>query len=238
MVPGKFFGIGVGPGDPELLTLKALRALEQVDVLCVPRSAADRDSLALAVVRKAVARDYELLELDFPMSKDPEVLKKSWDEAGQAVAVRVRAGRLVAFVTIGDPMLYSTYGYVLRYLKKNHPDLDAETIPGVTAFTACASLVGTPLVEGDETLAVVPAAYDLARLRQALEQFDNVVIMKVNRRFSEVLSLLKTLGLAGKAVYVSRCGHEDQYFTRDLDSLLESRLDYMSLMIVRKRGIV
>ncbi|MDK2889072.1 MAG: precorrin-2/cobalt-factor-2 C20-methyltransferase [Thermoanaerobacter sp.] len=236
-MPGKFYGIGVGPGDPELLTLKAYRALEQVDVLCVPKSAADRDSLALAVVEKAVPKKYELLELDFPMSKDPEVLKKCWKEAGQAVAGQVLAGRLVAFVTIGDPMLYSTYGYVLRYLKENHPGLDTETIPGVTAFSACASLTGVPLVEGDETLAVVPAAYDLERLRQALEKYDNVVVMKVNRRFPEVLALLKELGLAGKAVYISRCGYEDQYFTRDLDSLPGSRLDYMSLLIVRKRGI-
>lgn len=236
-MPGKFYGIGVGPGDPELLTFKAFRVLERVDVLCVPKSSADKDSLALAVVEKALLRKYDLLELHFPMSKDPGVLRDSWNEAGEAVAGQVRAGRLVVFVTIGDPMLYSTYGYVLRYLKEYHSDLEVETIPGVTAFSACASFTGAPLVEGDETLAVVPAAYDLERLKQALDNFDNVVVMKVNRRFPEVLALLKELGLADKAVYINRCGYEDQYYTRDLDSLLDSRLDYMSLLIVRKRGI-
>jgi len=235
-MPGKFYGIGVGPGDPGLLTLKAYRALGRVDVLCVPRAAADRDSLALAVVRKAIPRKYKLLELDFPMSKDPGILKNCWNEAGRAVAGLVLAGRTVAFVTIGDPMFYSTYGYVLRYLGENHPELATETIPGVTAFSACASFTGTPLVEGDETLAVVPAAYGLERLRESLETHDNVVVMKVNRRFPEVLALLKELGLAGKAVYVSRCGYPDQYFTRDLESLPGSGLDYMSLLIVRKRG--
>lgn len=236
-MPGKFYGIGVGPGDPELLTFKAYRALEKVDVICVPRSSADKDSLALAVVEKALPQKYELLELHFPMSKDPEVLRDSWNEAGKTVAGQLQAGRRVAFITIGDPMLYSTYGYVLRYVKENHPDLEAETIPGVTAFSASASYVGAPLVEADETLAVVPAAYDMGRLRQALENFDNVVIMKVNRRFPEVLAILKELDLAGKAVYINRCGYEDQYFTRDMDSLLGSKLDYMSLLIVRKRGI-
>lgn len=235
-MPGKFYGIGVGPGDPELLTFKAFRTLEKVDVLCVPRSSADRESLALSVVEKTLARKYELLELHFPMSKDPGILRDSWNEAGRAVAEQVQAGRQVAFITIGDPMLYSTYGYILRYLTENHPALETETIPGVTAFSACASYTGSPLVEGDETLAVVPAAYDLERLKQALVNFDNIVVMKVNRRFPEVLSLLKELGLAGKAVYINRCGYEDQYFTHDLDSLQESKLDYMSLLIVRKRG--
>lgn len=235
-MPGKFYGIGVGPGDPELLTFKAFRALGEVDVLCVPRSSADRESLALAVVEKTLPKKFELMELHFPMSKDQEVLRDSWNKAGEAVAGQVRAGRRVAFVTIGDPMLYSTYGYVLRYIKENYPGLATETVPGVTAFSACASFVGSPLVEGDETLAVVPAAYDLERLKKALASFDNVVIMKVNRRFSEVLALLKEMGLADRGVYINRCGYEDQYHTRDLDSLTGKKLDYMSLLIVRKRG--
>lgn len=236
-MPGKFYGIGVGPGDPELLTLKALRALEETDVLCVPRSAADKDSLALAVVEKNLKKRPRVLELSFPMSKDPGVLNKSWDEAGRAIAAEVLAGRRAAFITIGDPMFYSTYGYVLRHLKENHPEMEVETIPGVTSFSACASFLGTPLVEAEETLAVVPAAYDLDRLKQALQDFDNIVIMKVNRRFPEVLALLRESGLADKAVYLNRCGYTDQYFTRDLESLPESGLDYMSLLIVRKRGI-
>lgn len=236
-MPGKFYGIGVGPGDPELLTIKALRALERVDVLCVPRSAADKDSLALSVVVKNLTKEYLIVDLDFPMSKDPEVLKASWDRAGQAVSGLLLEGRQAAFITIGDPMFYSTYGYLLRYIKEHHPQLEVETIPGVTSFSACSSYHGEPLVEGEETLAVVPAAYNMEKLRKALQDFDNIVVMKVNRRLPELTSLLKEQGLLGKAVYFNRCGYTDEFFTVDLESLPERGLDYMSLVIVRKRGV-
>ena len=236
-MPGKFYGIGVGPGDPELMTVKACRVLAETDVLCVPKSSADRESLALAVVEKMVPRDFERLELHFPMSKDPDVLKKSWDEAGDSVARQVEAGRRLAFVTIGDPMFYSTYGYVLRYLQNHHPDLATGTIPGITAFSACAAATQVPLVEAEETLAVVPAAYDPGKLKIALAAFDSVVVMKVNRRFPEVYGLLKELGLLGCAEYISRCGYADEYRTRDMDELLHRKLDYMSILLVRKRGL-
>lgn len=235
-MPGKFYGIGVGPGDPELLTIKALRALEDVDVLFVPRSSSDKDSLALGVVEKNLKKKHQVQELSFPMSKDPKILSKSWSDAGRAVAGQVLAGRRAAFITIGDPMFYSTYAYLLRYMKDNHPEIEVENIPGVTSFAACASYLGTPLVEGEETLAVIPAAYGLDRLKEALQAFDNIVVMKVHRRFPEVLALLQEAGLADKTVYLSRCGYADQYFTRDLASLAGGGLDYMSLLIVRKRG--
>ena len=235
-MPGKFYGIGVGPGEPELITLKAYRVLKKIDILFVPKSSAEGESLALAAVEKVLPIEAKVFDLQFPMSTDSETLRNSWNEAGKIVADQLLEGRNVAFITIGDPMMYSTYSYLLRYLKENHPDCENETIPGVTAFSACASYIKSPLVEGDETLAVVPAAYNIERLKHALVNFDNVVAMKLNRRFPEVLALLKELGLEEKAVFVSRCGYEDQYFTRDLNSLSGRKLDYMSLLIVRKRG--
>jgi len=233
---GKFYGIGVGPGDPELLTLKAYRTLERVEVLCVPKSSTDKESLALAVVSKVLPREFVQLELHFPMSRDHSVLQRSWAEAGEKVAGEVMAGRQVAFLTIGDPMLYSTYGYVLRYLKKNYPSLETETIPGVVAFSACAAYQQVPLVVGEESLAVVPAVYGVEKLRDILLCFDSVVLMKVNRCFPLVFALLRELGLEKRAVYVSRCGYPDQYITGDLESLLDRDLDYMSMIIVRKAG--
>lgn len=237
-LPGKFYGIGVGPGDPDLLTLKAYRALQGVDVICVPKSAADKDSLALNVVNKALAKEFNYLELSFPMSRDREVLERCWAEAGEAVAARVKEGQHVAFVSIGDPMFYSTYGYVLAHLKKYHPGLETETIPGITSIAASSAFVNTPLTEGEENLVVLPAAYGIEGLREILSKFDNVVLMKVNRRFEEVLELLKEMGLSDKAAYVSRCGHADQYFTLDLEDLRGQKLDYMSLLIIKKKGFV
>ncbi|HBV96751.1 MAG: precorrin-2 C20-methyltransferase [Peptococcaceae bacterium BICA1-7] len=234
---GKFYGLGVGPGDPELVTLKAVRILGEVDTICVPVSSADRDSLALQVVRGIAKKEFELLELSFPMSRDRSVLEKSWAEAGDAVAREVNLGRKVAFVTIGDPMFYSTYAYVLKYLKTNHPSVQCETVPGVMAMAACASLAGIPLAEAEESLVIIPAAYGVDDLEDVLKRFDNVVLMKVNRRVDEVLSLLERTEMSGRAVYFSRCGYRDQFFTADIDTLAGQKMDYMSLMIVKKKGI-
>ncbi len=233
---GKFYGLGVGPGDPDLITVKALRILQKADILCVPRSSSDKESLALQVVQCVIKKEFDLLDLLFPMSRDRKVLEESWAAAGESVAKKVMQGQDVAFVTIGDPMFYSTYGYLLDYIRKNFPDIETETIPGVMAMSACTSLVGIPLTEGEESLVVLPAAYGLEELEDALKKYDNVVLMKVNRKMEEVRGLLKRLDLQGKALYFSRCGYTDQYVTDNLDSLEGHRLDYMSLLIIKKKG--
>ncbi|WP_066635854.1 precorrin-2 C(20)-methyltransferase [Desulfolucanica intricata] len=234
-MPGKFYGIGVGPGDPELLTFKAYKALEQTEILCIPKSSADKESLALSVVGKMLPGKFTHLELYFPMSRDPQVLKDSWNKAGQATAEKLLEGKNVAFVTIGDPMFYSTYGYLLRYLKNNHPNIETQTIPGINAFSACASYLQIPLAEAEENVAIIPAAYGMKELEDVLSKFDNLVLMKVNRRFNEILEVLSRLGLKEKAIYISRVGYPDQFYTRDLDSLVGTKLDYMSIIIVQKR---
>lgn len=231
---GKFYGIGVGPGDPELITLKAHRILSAVDVLCVPKSKIEKDSLALSVVQGAIPKEYKLLELQFPMSRDQALLEQSWRQAGGQVAQELITGRDVAFITIGDPTLYSTYGYLLRYLRANHPDVVTETVPGVSSITACPAYIQEPLVEGEEKLAVIPAAYNLEDLRHILEIFDTVVLMKVNRRLPELLEFLNHTGQFDTH-FVHRCGYPDQFATRKPETILEQKLHYMSLLIVKKR---
>lgn len=232
---GKFYGIGVGPGDPELLTLKAFRLLEQVDVLCIPKSKMEKESLALKVVSQVMDRDFRVLELLFPMSHDEAVLAEHWDRAASLVAAELDAGYNVAFITIGDPMFYSTYSYLLERVRKD-PAVEVVTVPGVTAFAACASLINEPLTEKDERVAVIPAAYSLDDLRDVLDNFDNVVLMKVNKNYDAVVGLLEELGLLDRAVYISRCGYPDQFFTTDLKSLVGKDRDYMSILIIRKAG--
>ncbi|WP_207712557.1 precorrin-2 C(20)-methyltransferase [Desulfofundulus sp. TPOSR] len=235
-VAGKFYGIGVGPGDPELLTLKAYRVLQEVDVVCVPKSAADRESLALSIINRVIKRQFTTVELSFPMSRDRQILEEHWARAGERVAQLVREGQKVAFVTIGDPMFYSTYGYVRAYLQKNYPDLPVETIPGITAMSACAAALEEPLATGEESLAVIPAAYNLKRLEEVLDRFDNVVLMKVNRYFDRVLELLREKGLTERAALVSRCGHPDQMVSREVTDLAGQKLDYMSILVIHKGG--
>lgn len=235
-MPGKLYGIGVGPGDPELLTLKAYRILQEVDLICVPKSAAERESLALLIIKKALNRHWEVLELSFPMSRDRQVLERHWAEAAEKVASLVQEGKKVAFITIGDPMFYSTYGYLLGYLQKFYPHIPVETVPGVTAMSACAAVLQIPLAEGDENLVVMPAAYNLEQLNKVVGSFDNVVVMKVNRNFDKVLEVLQQKNLIDQAALVSRCGYPDQFICRNLRELVnQNNLHYMSTLIVRKR---
>lgn len=152
---GRFFGIGVGPGDPELLTLKGHRVLREVQVICSPRSAADRESIALSIARRFAGEGCEVLELVFPMSKDGENLERCWLEAARSIIRRLEQGKDVAFVTLGDPGLYSTYAYLVEKLRLLRPGVEIETIPGVTAFLACAAARNTPLARGEEKLAVL-----------------------------------------------------------------------------------
>ncbi|KNZ70914.1 precorrin-2 C(20)-methyltransferase [Thermincola ferriacetica] len=233
---GKLYGLGVGPGDPELLTLKAWRVLQSVDVLCVPKSRAEKESLALSIVKKAVEKQFDILELLFPMSTDNEVLARHWDQAAVQVISELRKGRQVAFITIGDPMFYSTYAYLLERIKGSHPEIKVETIPGVTAFAACSAFINEALTEGEEKLAVIPAAYGIEELKEIVKKFENIVLMKVNRIYDEVVQLLREEKLLDKAVFVSRCGYPDQFYTTDLESLVGKDKDYMSIMIIRKAG--
>lgn len=231
---GVFYGIGVGPGDPELLTIKAKNILLKVDILCVPVSHREKDSLALSVVKAAVSKEIKLLELEFPMSKDRTVLEESWQNAGKIVAEQLLSGSSVAFITIGDPTLYSTYSYLLGYIKSHHPEIVTTTIPGVSSITACTAYIQEPLVEGDEKLAVIPAAYNLEDLSRVMEIFDTVVLMKVHKRLPELMQYFRQFDYVD-TYFVSRCGYPDQFFTSRPDEVMEQDLDYMSILIVKKR---
>jgi len=232
---GKLYGIGVGPGDPELLTLKAVRVLGGADVVAIPKSKEESDSIALSIVKGSVdLSNKETLELMFPMTKDKEVLRKARKEAAAAICERLKAGKDVACITIGDPMFYSTFSYLIPLLRERVPGVEIEIVPGISSVMASAALTVTPLTEADERLALIPATYEQEKLRDILREFDTVVLMKVNRVFDKVLGLLEELGLKEKAVFIERCGGENQRVVRDLDSLKGEKLDYLSMVIVKK----
>ncbi|MHB1131090.1 MAG: precorrin-2 C(20)-methyltransferase [Chloroflexota bacterium] len=233
--PGTFYGVGVGPGDPELITLKAQRILQRVPVLCVPKSRVEGDSYVLGFVSQLVdPQRQEVRELVFPMTKDRAVLAAHWEAALAQIVSQLQAGRDVAFVTEGDPFIYSTFMHIYALVRERHPAMPVEVIPGISSINASAAAAGQPLVDGAERLAVLPATYEGERLEEALRQFDTVVLLKVNRVFDRVLAILEKLDLAGRAVYVRRCGSPEQEIIRDVRSLRGKELDYLSLLIVRK----
>lgn len=230
---GKLYAVGVGPGEPSLLTIKALKALEEARVVAVPKGKAENKSLALSIIKDYI-KDKEVLELVFPMTDNKEVLEEFWEKAAKKVAALLEKGERVVFATLGDPSLYSTFTYLRSYLEKRGNSFPVEVIPGINSFSAAASLLQISLVEGDQNLAVVSAPQNTSRLKNILKIFDTVVILKVHRYLEEIMEVLEELDLEDKGYFVSSCGREDEYFSRDLKALLKKDLDYLSMIIVRK----
>jgi precorrin-2/cobalt-factor-2 C20-methyltransferase len=233
MATGKFTGIGVGPGDPELLTLKAVRALSEADVVIAPRTEKRVDSIALSIARPHMRPGCEVLELVFPMVYHAEELSGAWLENRNIIQARLDAGQNVVFLTLGDPMFYSTYIYVFELLRDcGHP---IETIPGVTAFCAIASHHGVPIVEGDDVLSVVPATISPEKLEQVLAASDRLVLMKVSRNFSDLRDRLQRHGFAEQALMVSKCGHPEEEVHENLMEVQPQDVTYLSTILTRKR---
>ncbi len=230
----KLYGIGLGPGDPKLVTLKAKEILDKVDIVFAPKGSEDGSSLARSIVEAVTETQKNFVELTFPMTTDKTLLDKYWMDAARMIAQEIHKGKEAAFVTIGDPFIYSTYTYLLRTLKRNFKGIDVETIPGVSAFNAASCRLQFPLVEGRQKLAVVPVTGDLKAVRQALEEFETVVLMKVGAKLNKVVCLLKEMGLVNNAVLISRVGHRDERIIRNLALFRNKKAGYLSVILVRK----
>lgn len=247
---GKLYVIGVGPGDPELLTLKAARIIKAVPVLFVPKGREEGTSLALSIIKGALpVEGKEIVELHFPMVKtaphpgplprgEREIaasadLDVKWSEAVSAVLQTLEKGTDAAFITIGDPAIYSTFFYLYDRLLEQNPMLDIEIVPGISSINAAAARAGMYLGLGNDRIAVLPANY-LDSLEETLEKFDTVVLMKVNKVFNSVRDTLMKLKLAAGAVYVARAGMDDERILKDITKVQAEDLNYFSLVIVRK----
>ncbi len=234
-VTGKFYGLGVGPGDPDLLTLKAVRVLQDCQVVFVPRARTGQGSRAREIAGLHIGQGSEVVELVFPMTKDSEKLEESWRVSVDRVAAVLMSGRNAAFLTLGDPMLYSTYIYLLKGLRKALPTLEIETVPGITSITAAAALADFPIGEGDEKVVIVPASGDIGDLEELLDRFDTVVLMKVARNLQRIIDLLEEKELLGSAVLVSRAGFPEQRVVKELLKLRGSddEAGYLSTILIK-----
>lgn len=230
---GKLYAVGVGPGEPELLTLKALKAFREAQVIVVPKGKAEKESVALSIISSFI-EGKEVSELVFPMTGDQEILHKSWKESANTISGLLGQGKTVAFATLGDPSLYSTFTYIMSILKKQNSSLQVEIIPGINSFSAAASLLQLPLAEGEENLAVISTPANTSRLKDVLQLFDTVILLKIHRYFDQVMETLWELGLEEKGYFVSRCGSKEEYFTNNLKALSGESLDYLSMLIIKK----
>lgn len=233
--PARIYAVGVGPGDPELLTRKAERILRQTPVICAPTGNADAASYALSIVDQLLDRSrQEIVPMVFPMTKQGAELEAAWNAAADQVIARIDDGLDVAFITIGDPCLYSTFLYIYRIVREKRPGIAVEIVPGISSINAAAAAAGIPLGIAGERIAILPATYEDEELRRTFAAFDTVVLMKVSRVFDRVYALLCELGLACGAVFVRRVGSAAQEVVTDLASLVGTELDYLSMLIVRK----
>ena len=233
---GKLYGIGVGPGDPELLTLKAVRALKEVDVVFAASSTKNNYSFALTVAEPYLKESCRVLHLGFPMTRDKEVLEKAWDENADLVVETLADGENAAFLTIGDPLIYSTFGYLLKTLRRRGDDLPIEIIPGITSYQAAAARTETVLTESGENLLITSGVADSPSLIDSLSKADNAVILKTYRQFDDLCDTLDGLGLAKKAVLVSSLGQSGERVEKDITCVRGQKLPYLSLLLVKKNG--
>lgn len=207
---GKLIGIGVGPGDTELLTLKAAKILEKVPVIFSPKSAKEKESIALSIVRPLLKerKDYKkimIVEPIFPMIEDKKELKKIWDSASELVAQYLNTGRDVAFITLGDPSIFSTYSYLQKRLIDRY---EVETIPGITSFTACAAAKNEALVEQNDILTIVPKIDN--RIENIIEYSDSIVLIKASRNTTKLELKIKNDKREKEIYSVQNCTRENE----------------------------
>jgi len=232
---GTLYGIGVGPGDPELITLKALKVLQSVPHIFASCSTKNTYSLALSIVRCHL-NGAGIEHLPFPMTKDPQVLASAWEQNARRVLEVLATGSDAAFVTLGDPLTYSTFGYLLKTLKRLNPQVGIVTIPGITSYSAAAALTQIPLTEGEESFYLVSGALGAAQLKEVIDKSDNIVILKTYRYFDEIYQVLEDMDLLDRTTCISRCGLEGETIVENLRDLKGRELPYLSMVIIKKKG--
>lgn len=219
----KLFGVGVGPGDKELLTLKAVRVIECCSVVAVPSSMAGGKSIAYEVAEDYIKEGTEILVKHFPMGGEEQ--EEKIYEAFKAIEDKLKEGKDVAFLTIGDPFVYSTYIYLLKYIEE--AGYETETVPGITSFCASASLAKVPLVIGDEPLLILPGE----RINTIKDE-KHLVVMKIYKQEEKVLDVLEEKGF--DYVYIKRAGRDGQAILRNREEIIGNK-EYMSLIIASRK---
>lgn len=232
--PGHFVGVGVGPGPAGLIPVAALAALQDADLIYLPRARSSETSVARQCLAGLAIPEGKFREIEFQMDPDRSVLSEHYGELAEIVAAELRQGRNVAYLTIGDSMTYSTYGYLLAALRDKLPDLRHTTFPGVTSFAATASALSWPLGEGKERILILPCPDDMAALRADIGSHDIVVLMKIGARLPAVLALLGELGIARHCAFARRIGLPGEVLCEDVSQLDADASGYLATMLIRR----
>ena len=230
----KFYGIGTGPGDSTLVTIKAVNTMKMLDILYTPEPKKGGDSLALSIVKEYVPDTVEIKLRHFPMNNDSVEKMASWDAIAAEIKDDVKAGKEVGFITLGDPMIYSTYVYIMERLMD---EIEVETIPGISSFSNIASNQNFPLVMDTDPLMVIPCTMEEEKIDAALQTYDCFVLMKVYKNFKEIVQKLEKYDLIDSAILVSNSSQEREVVYKDLrDVHLQEKISYFSTILVNRNN--
>jgi len=234
-------GIGVGPGDPELLTVKAVKAIQNADIIMCPASNEDRPSIAFSVVSSIIdeSKNQEIIKLIFPMTKDKDVLKQTWKRNAKIMAETVLSGKNVVYLTVGDPFLYSTWIYMHKDLKENYPDMNISVIPGIVSIFTFAAKVGVSVAEGAEKVAIIPSCYDLSSVKEIAKHSESMIFLKDGRYFDQVIKVLKESGFPDDSIFAigQDLGTENEIIRKmTLGEVNDGTLTtkYFSILVVKR----
>ncbi|NJK72673.1 MAG: precorrin-2 C(20)-methyltransferase [Synechococcaceae cyanobacterium SM2_3_60] len=228
------WGISTGPGDPEWLTLKAHRVLQQVPIIACPQNRQGQAGMAFAIASQYLRPTATLVPLYLPFTQDAAVLQTAWDNAGQQLMPYLAQGQDVAFIAEGDVSLYSTFTYIALSVRALFPDITITPIPGVCSPLAAAALAAQPLSLGSEKITILPALYHVSELEQALAWAEVVVLMKVGSVFNRVWPLLAAQGLLQQSSLVEWIGWPQQQVYTNLSDLSGYHPPYFSVLIIRQ----
>lgn len=231
---GILYGIGVGPGDPELITIKGLRLLQRVPVVAYPAGVSSKAGMAEEIVSQWLVSEQIQLPLQFPYVQDEAVLSQAWQKAVAQIWPYLQQGQDVAFVCEGDISFYSTFNYLANSMQQLHGAVKIQLVPGISSPMAAAAAVGIPLTMKDQRLAVLPALYNIEELENVLDWADVVVLMKVSSVYPQVWQVLQRRKLLEKAYVVERATWPMQVVYNDLGDRPELKMSYFSLMIVNR----
>ena len=230
----KFYGIGTGPGDSSLVTVKAVNTFKILDILYTPEPKKGTDSLALSIVKEYIPDTVEIKQRHFPMNSDSVEKMVAWDQVAEEIVTDVKGGKNVGFITLGDPMIYSTYVYVMERLID---EIEVETIPGISSFSNIASNQNFPLVMDTDPLIVIPCTMEEEKIDEALQKYDCMVLMKVYKNFKQIIEKLEKYNLIDNAILVSNSSQDREVVYKDLrDVHLQEKISYFSTILVNKNN--
>ncbi|MBU5308620.1 cobalt-factor II C(20)-methyltransferase [Clostridioides mangenotii] len=226
----KFYGIGTGPGDSSLVTVKAVETLKNLDILYTPESKKGGDSLAYSIVKEYLPEDLKIKSRHFPMNFNDGEKEEVWNSVADEIVSDVESGKNVGFVTLGDPMIYSTYVYVMERLINR---VEVETIPGISSFSNIASNQNFPLVMDRDALIVIPCTLEEQKIDFALKNYNSIVLMKVYKNFKQIIKKLEEFELIDHAILVSNSSQSGEVVYKDLrDVHLEEKISYFSTILI------